>query len=110
MNKQTFKLLEYIIESGNKPLAIDELADIFQVSNRSFYNYYEDIYDFLSAINSQRLVVFNNHEFWFNGNDEDIKLIKNTLSSLSFYEYRLSGEERDIPRCRHRSLSFSPGT
>ena len=94
MNKQTFKLLEYIIESGNKPLAIDELADIFQVSNRSFYNYYEDIYDFLSAINSQRLVVFNNHEFWFNGNDDDIKLIKNTLSSLSFYEYRLSGEER----------------
>lgn len=94
MNKQTFKLLECIITNEGHPLAIDELMDIFQVSSRSFYNYWEEIYNFLCIINSQRLVVFNNHEFWFNGNEEDLNFLKISMSSLSFYEYRLSSEER----------------
>jgi len=76
MNKQTFKLLEYIIINEGKPITINELATHFNVSSRSFYNYWEEIFDFLTEIHSPLLVVFNNHEFWFNGSVEESNFLK----------------------------------
>lgn len=94
MNKQTFKLLQTILANEGKPLAIDKLAKLFNVSIRSVYNYWNEIVNYLLTVRPYPLIVFDNHEFYYNGSSEDLQFLKASMGSLSFYEYRLSAEER----------------
>lgn len=96
MNKQTVDLLKKIITEESGALTLDKLSVFFDVSRRTFYNYWEDISDYLTSLSCKEIVRFDGREFRYAGTQIQRKYLAASLNSMTFYEYRLSQTERQM--------------
>lgn len=96
MNKQTADLLKKIITEEDGALTLKKLSQFFDVSRRTFYNYWEDIADYLASLGCKEIVHFDGRVFRFTGTPAQREYLAASLDSMTFYEYRLSGTERQM--------------
>lgn len=94
MNKPTFELLKEILLQNGKAVKASEVSERFAISQRTLYNYWDVICAYLNVIHAADLIAFNGHDFRFHGNQNDFTFLVTSMSSLTFYEYKLSKEER----------------
>lgn len=96
MNKQTVDLLKKIITEERGMLTLDSLPASFNVSRRTFYNYWEEIDDYLNSLHCTNAVCFDGRKFRFTGTPAQRDYLTASINSMTFYEYRLSAMERQI--------------
>ena len=96
MNKQTVDLLKKIITEESGTLKLDSLPASFNVSRRTFYNYWEEINDYLDSLHCTHAVCFDGRKFQFTGTAAQRDYLAASVNSMTFYEYRLSATERQI--------------
>ena len=96
MNKQTVDLLKKIITEEKGTLTLDSLPAPFNVSRRTFYNYWEKIDDYLNSLHCTKAVCFDGRKFRFTGTPAQRDYLIASINSMTFYEYRLSAMERQI--------------
>lgn len=94
MNKQTFQLLKDLLHNVDYILSDEYVMEKYKVSSRSLYNYWSEIEEFLSIFKMNPLISFDGHYFTFLGTEKDKNYLYLSMSSLTFYEYKLSKEER----------------
>lgn len=96
MNKQIYALLKKIITTPERPLRLTEISEAFGVSKRTIYNYGEELFDYLTSLGVCETLLFDGKEFRFTGTSAQRSYIIASMNSLTFYEYRLSGRERQF--------------
>lgn len=91
MNKRTCEIIKIIYERPNK-YDIKELAHLLYVSTKTIQTDIQEIHEYFVSNNIASLEVKNNKFSMKKIN----KSIDDTLSTLSFYDYKLSRDERLI--------------
>lgn len=94
VNKKTYELLVYIIENYRTSFKIDELAEKFNVSNRSIRNYLAILIDFLNSNGIDSNVISTRDKIQYVGDKELSVQILELLVNKGFYDYKLSSNER----------------
>ncbi len=94
MNKKTFNLFKKLILNNNKPLQIDDMSAFFHVGVRTLYNYWDEICDYLIKLDLRTPFSFDGKEFKCQIDETMKQYLIASLRTMSFYEYKLSGFER----------------
>ena len=89
MKKRTREILIEIIKS--EEITISQLAESFDVSERTIRNDLNDINDFLQENDLSMVSIGNKKKIQ---HEEDIKEAMNLIGDKDFYSYKLSKEER----------------
>ena len=89
MKKRTREILIEIIKS--EEITISQLAESFEVSERTIRNDLNDINDFLQENDLSMVSIGSKKKIQYN---EDIKEAMNLIGDKDFYSYKLSKEER----------------
>ncbi len=94
MNQKNFNLFKKLILNNNKPLLIDDMSAFFHVGTRTLYNYWDEICDYLIKLDLRAPFSFDGKEFKCQIDETMKQYLIASLRTMSFYEYKLSGSER----------------
>ena len=94
MKKRTREILIEIIKS--EEITISQLAESFDVSERTIRNDLNDINDFLQENDLSMVSIGNKKKIQ---HEEDIKEAMNLIGDIDFYSYKLLKEERLLLQC-----------
>lgn len=96
MNKQIFSLMRLILQKEGQSLSVNEVKKRMNISSRSIYNYWNEISQYLHTLKYDFAISFDGRQFILDASKESRSFLIKSISSLSFYEYKLSPEERKL--------------
>ena len=96
MNEKSYELLQHLLTHQKEPVSVHSLSETLQVSERTIKNYFAVIEDFLKNNQYEGLVENSGGKFQFTGTQEQAKEIIHSAIDTSFYDYKLSAQERQF--------------
>lgn len=95
MKKRSTEILQTLIDHKSEPYSLSGLASSFQVTQKTMRNDLAEINDFLEEIGISKILL--SHDGFLKIPESfDTEIIREKLSHMDIYQYRLSPEERRI--------------
>lgn len=96
MNEKSYELLQHLLLHPEEPVSVHSLSETFQVSERTIKNYFSVIEDFLKNNQYEHLIENVGGKIQFIGTKEQAQEIIHSAIDTSFYDYKLSAQERQF--------------
>ena len=94
MNKRECQIIKKIVEQSNNGLSLKQLSLYYNISERSIYNSWITISNYLNNCGLSGVIILENGVFKYQETTDSLQKIYTLITTLGFYNYHLSAPER----------------